>query len=232
MSSELDSDYEKYLKKDTDGYIYIIKTRECVRMKEDVYKIGRTEDILQRIKQYPKGSYILYTCYTNNMRKKERAIKSELKKYLRDDLGTEYFQINLEDLKKIIESKVNIVDKMYEHIRQKSMIHSENEYISDICLTEELLKDELIITKDINDLTKVIDIYSVEELLKEEFIITKDINDLTKVSDIIQFLDTKNTGMSATKIGKELTLLTNFKSGMVRINGELQRVRFGIKKEY
>lgn len=41
------------------GYLYIIKTRESIRMNEYIYKIGCTDDIIRRLNQYPKGSKLL-----------------------------------------------------------------------------------------------------------------------------------------------------------------------------
>lgn len=44
-----------------EGYLYIIIEREFIRMKEKIYKVGCTNDIIRRYKQYPKKSKIIYT---------------------------------------------------------------------------------------------------------------------------------------------------------------------------
>lgn len=46
---------------DTLGYLYIIKEREFIKLNENIYKIGRTKDIIKRYKQYPKNSIIIYS---------------------------------------------------------------------------------------------------------------------------------------------------------------------------
>lgn len=38
------------------AYLYIVYEREFIRLKQDVYKVGYTENIKQRMSQYPKGS--------------------------------------------------------------------------------------------------------------------------------------------------------------------------------
>ena len=38
------------------GHIYLIQEREFMNANQNVYKIGRTKDINQRVKGYPKDS--------------------------------------------------------------------------------------------------------------------------------------------------------------------------------
>ena len=106
------------------GYIYIIKTRECIRMKENIYKIGRTEDILKRMKQYPKGSKLIYTVLTDNVVEMEGRLLFLLKDYVNHDLGSEYIDYNINLLKKIVDETVNVIDNT--NIIVESTVNSEN----------------------------------------------------------------------------------------------------------
>lgn len=95
---------------DVFGYLYIIKTRESIRMNEDIYKIGCTSDIIRRYKQYPKGSKIIYTIINNdykNVEKKWIKILNNNKFLInRKDMGKEYYE---GDYKELINELSNII---------------------------------------------------------------------------------------------------------------------------
>jgi hypothetical protein len=76
------------------GYIYVLKLREFVRSNEHVVKIGTTQDILRRVRQYPKGSILLYTMLVNDGRAAEsNALQALSNRFpIRVDLGREYFE--------------------------------------------------------------------------------------------------------------------------------------------
>lgn len=80
------------------GYLYIIKTRESIRMNENIYKIGCTDDIIRRHNQYPKGSKLLYTIIHDDYKKIEKKWIKKLNdnKTLirRIDMGKEYYEGN------------------------------------------------------------------------------------------------------------------------------------------
>ena len=38
---------------------YLLHTRECFRLNEEIYKLGRSHDLDNRVRQYAKGSKIL-----------------------------------------------------------------------------------------------------------------------------------------------------------------------------
>ena len=76
-------------------YIYLIQLREFIKTNEPVYKIGKTtQDGMNRIKQYPKGSRIILFMKCKNCHDLERIIKEKfIKKYrIRRDIGSEYFE--------------------------------------------------------------------------------------------------------------------------------------------
>jgi hypothetical protein len=90
-------------------YIYIIHPAHCIN--NNIYKIGRTKNIINRFKQYPKGSELLFTITCLNSKNIEKDIIKYLKldnKYKQySELGLEYFQCNIEDLKDDIYKLVN-----------------------------------------------------------------------------------------------------------------------------
>lgn len=49
-----------------------MKTRESIRMEENVYKIGYTDNIIRRYRQYPKNSKIIYTIIHHDYKKIEK----------------------------------------------------------------------------------------------------------------------------------------------------------------
>lgn len=81
------------------GHIYILQEREFIKTNENVYKIGYTchDDVKKRIKQYPKGSKLIYSEEVEFPKEKENNIINLLtiKYKLRDDIGREYFEGDL-----------------------------------------------------------------------------------------------------------------------------------------
>jgi hypothetical protein len=96
-------------------YIYIIKTRESIRLNEDVYKIGRTaQEHTKRSIGYPKGSIIMLQKYVFDKSKQiEALIKETLKQKFKQriDMGIEYFEGQYSLIEKnilnIIEQNIN-----------------------------------------------------------------------------------------------------------------------------
>lgn len=80
------------------GFLYIIQEREFINTGEEVFKIGCTQDLIKRFKQYPKGSTIKFSIMYGNYKIMERKwINLLIKdKYIikRKDIGNEYFQCN------------------------------------------------------------------------------------------------------------------------------------------
>ena len=85
--------------------IYIIHSAQHINT--NIYKIGRTKNIIKRISGYPKGSKILYTYYCIN----SKLIESNIITYLKNttdefnqiiECGREYFQCDLSNLNNAI----------------------------------------------------------------------------------------------------------------------------------
>lgn len=76
------------------GYIYLIREREFVRMKEDVYKIGRSKHFEKRFASYPKDSEILACAFLPDQFRGERKVIETFDKQFqqREDIGREYYE--------------------------------------------------------------------------------------------------------------------------------------------
>lgn len=76
------------------GYIYLIREREFVRMKEDVYKIGRSKHFEKRFASYPKDSEILACFFLSDQFRGERKVIQSFDKQFRqrEDIGREYYE--------------------------------------------------------------------------------------------------------------------------------------------
>jgi len=115
--------------------IYLLRTREFIQLNQPVYKMGRTDQPLEkRMKGYPKGSQLLYSdicCHTVNT---ETIILRYFKTQFihRKDIGKEYFEGDPNKMIEIIShfcknyidfSNINIQDCMIdvdEHPIKKS----------------------------------------------------------------------------------------------------------------
>jgi len=91
-----------------DEIIYIIKEREHVRMKENVYKVGRTKQkFLKRFAAYPPGSQVFMVFNVRNSLKIENTIKKLFKTKYKLVRGTEYFE---GDVSNMITDIINIIN--------------------------------------------------------------------------------------------------------------------------
>jgi hypothetical protein len=75
-------------------YIYLLMEREFLKYGEDVFKIGRSENLEQRMKQYPNGSAMLMACSVRDDKMAEKAIQKAFEADFvhRKDIGREYFE--------------------------------------------------------------------------------------------------------------------------------------------
>lgn len=91
------------------GFIYLINSREFNNIKEPTYKIGRSNDIHRRYKEYPKDSILLYSCVVNNEIKLEKLIIKQFKIDFiqKKEYGNEYFKGDHTKMIKIINNIIN-----------------------------------------------------------------------------------------------------------------------------
>ena len=84
--------------------LYLMHTRECYNANIEVYKLGRSKTLDNRVKQYPNGSKILFmiNCI-NSILLESILIKLFKTKYVQQTLyGTEYFLGNQKEMIKDI----------------------------------------------------------------------------------------------------------------------------------
>lgn len=100
-------------------YIYLIRTREFIRLNEPTYKIGKTKQLPNnRLSGYPKGSeVILFITVENCDMVEDKLIKKFLKKFTqRSEYGREYFTGEISLMCKIIYSFVSKIEEyLYEY---------------------------------------------------------------------------------------------------------------------
>lgn len=56
----------------SEGHIYLLREREFVNTGVPIYKIGYSQDVFRRIKEYPKGSKVYLTLYVPDCKEFER----------------------------------------------------------------------------------------------------------------------------------------------------------------
>jgi hypothetical protein len=115
------------------GYIYVIQTREFIRLQSNVYKIGKTERSMnERLQGYAKGSEIKYHVHIpTNAHKAEKMLIHELKKIDNikhcTDYGNEYFEGDLEYI-------TNTIDKIAFSLEEEDKeTNDEQTKIREIC---------------------------------------------------------------------------------------------------
>ncbi len=91
---------------DLRGYIYIVHLREHVNHDEPIYKVGRTGDLVQRMREYPTGSAKLFSMQVHDQVLVETRMLAELRNTMflrhRCDIGAEYFEGSFENLLRIV----------------------------------------------------------------------------------------------------------------------------------
>ena len=94
------------------GSIYLLKLREFISTNENVYKIGRSRKIMNRLNQYPRGSEILFVSRCSNIVRAEREILRLFKNQFiqRRDIGAEYFEGDESVMRNVIQKIIHDID--------------------------------------------------------------------------------------------------------------------------
>lgn len=95
---------------------YIVHEREDYIRQIDVYKIGRSGNIFSRMKGYPKGSMLVFMSSSPHMELVETKLIQIFSSLFiqRLDRGREYFQGDLETMKKIMMDTISYYNKIIE----------------------------------------------------------------------------------------------------------------------
>jgi len=146
----------KNIKRD---YIYLIKEREFVRIGEDTYKIGRTQQNppTDRLLQYPSGSeIILLTIVDDCFSLEKQVIKVFKQKFIhKKEYGNEYFNGDVKDMIKTIYSIIFKQEKLNLDLEMHHTIKTLKLTEDALDLTKENLKltqEELIATRELVEL--------------------------------------------------------------------------------
>ena len=97
------------------SYIYLILEREFIKTNENIYKIGRSnQNNDKRIKQYPNNSKLILQTICLDCHFSENKIISLFKtKYIhRNDIGHEYFEGDVFEMRKDINKIIDEFDKL------------------------------------------------------------------------------------------------------------------------
>lgn len=98
-------------KEDYPGQLYIIHIREFWTQDIPIYKVGRSRDVFERMKSYPKKSILIYASYIDNIKYREELLLERLKQspYVTQELeyGLEYFRGDPKLIKNILDDVVN-----------------------------------------------------------------------------------------------------------------------------
>ena len=95
-------------------YVYIIQEREFVKEGRPLYKIGRTsQKPYQRFSSYPKGSIEFMCMSVSNSKIAEGVIKKLFMSKFKQDrtIGVEYFEGDVEEMKKEFISLIDIINQ-------------------------------------------------------------------------------------------------------------------------
>lgn len=102
------------------GFIYLLREREFIKTNEKIYKIGRTNQkmVLTRINSYPKQSEMLYISVVYNCVTMENKLKSIFRNrfVIHDEVGSEYFEGNLDEMLTIIKFEVHEELNLYKKV--------------------------------------------------------------------------------------------------------------------
>jgi hypothetical protein len=185
---------EKNIDNNNDEYIYLIHTRDFFNANKKIYKIGRTEQKnLNRIKQYPNGSSLkLYTNVHDN-RKAERELINIFKQRFiwKKEIGNEYFEGSLEEMKDIINKYAKEVNSNL-YINESEVVKNISIYI-----TQKNLKSTKKYPNgsSLKLYTNVYDCYKAEkellDIFRQQFIWKKEVDNtffegsLEKMKEII-----------------------------------------------
>lgn len=90
--------YSNYVQ--PEGHIYVIKEREFIKTKENIYKIGRSKNIRNRMPSYPKDSLIYSILYTKDVNRTEKDMIRRFDTIFikRRDIGVEYYECKEDEI--------------------------------------------------------------------------------------------------------------------------------------
>jgi len=158
-----------------EGSIYLLIEREFLKSGEKIYKIGKTkQEGLKRFGQYPKGSELLLYIKTLDCDEDEKKLKKRLEdKYkCRRDIGTEYYEGDVNDIKNNIlkyynekweKENIDINDEKYKNGKEIGFQYDENKGLGleFVCYENDLIYGYYI--KSLNSSLKICSVCMLDE---------------------------------------------------------------------
>lgn len=88
-----DNPFLNFVTKKAPGHLYLIKEREFIKTKENVFKIGKTTNIKNRMPAYPKDSRVYVIMYAQDIHTVEKKLIEHFDTSFtkRTDIGHEYY---------------------------------------------------------------------------------------------------------------------------------------------
>ncbi len=132
------------------GHVYLLQLREFHRAGEEIYKFGSSIHIVERVKQYPKNSIIIFIRAVNNCRTTEQNILLKLRENFisRTDIGKEYFEGRLESILDLITKSIPALNLFSSDVNQDDdapVINSSEESSSVETESKKINDTELIV---------------------------------------------------------------------------------------
>jgi hypothetical protein len=162
-------------------YIYIIKEREFIKTKEEIYKIGRTQNFLNRFKQYPKNSMIIFVQIVNNSTQIEKNIIRDLilNTKQRKDIGNEYFEA---DCKKIIKIVYDICNMEEDKIIENFVVIDPKSETYEIQKNKIEEIDKILVIED-NNYNKTFTKDETKEIIEKIYPMVNNLKNLFKIRE-------------------------------------------------
>ena len=118
---EVHSNHFPVFKKGRPGHLYVIKEREFLKTNENIFKIGKTTNIVHRMPQYPKQSRLYIMFYSTNIDDMEKYLIQEFDKRFikRTDIGVEYYECNDNELLIDVSSFMYYIFTNFKNIKEE-----------------------------------------------------------------------------------------------------------------
>lgn len=185
------------------GHLYLLREREFINNDMNIVKAGRTQNIINRFKQYPKGSELLFIWKCDDTVEAEKCMLDLLRKCFKQriDIGREYFEAPIED---IVETISNFLCARMRHMLfQKASVKHEVPALPEISTYTPCGDEKYIPPKH------VFDIHIVAEWLDKTLNITTQVNNTIKLTDLCIFYQATHPGMDANCLSLFKTLCTD-----------------------
>ena len=154
----------------TYNYIYLLQTRECLAIRQNIYKIGKTtQPVLKRFKQYPKGAVLLHQTICVNCHTMEQQLLSKFKCTFERQrfYGNEYFKGDWHEMRRIINDAVD--NELNNSAECSTEELSESSDSSDIVVYEPAAPPMIINSTHINNFKYIRNLSPIDSLINDCF---------------------------------------------------------------